>query len=64
MAFSVCVEMLNLRLRPSQMDPVHLRTPYAADVSQEDEAASVAMDEVTGSAIHVMLELSSGCSDR
>jgi predicted tellurium resistance membrane protein TerC len=34
MAFSVGVEMLNLRLRPSQMDPVHLRTPYAADVSQ------------------------------
>lgn len=34
MAFSVFVEMLNLRLRPSQMDPVHLRTPYTADVRQ------------------------------
>src|SRR6266567_4706488 len=32
MAFSVFVEMLNLRLRPSQRDSVHLRTPYTADV--------------------------------
>lgn len=34
MAFSVFVEILNLRLRPSHRDPVHLRTPYAAEVSQ------------------------------
>jgi predicted tellurium resistance membrane protein TerC len=34
MAFSVFVEMLNLRLRPAQMAPVHLRTPYTADVRQ------------------------------
>jgi predicted tellurium resistance membrane protein TerC len=31
MGFSVFVEMLNMRLRSREREPVHLRTPYAAE---------------------------------
>jgi predicted tellurium resistance membrane protein TerC len=31
MAFSVFVEMLNLRMRAKRVAPVHLRTPYAEE---------------------------------
>ena len=31
MGFSVFVEMINLRVRKKQAEPVHLREPYVAD---------------------------------
>jgi predicted tellurium resistance membrane protein TerC len=34
MAFSVMVEMLNLRVKKVTAEPVHLRTPYSAEPGQ------------------------------
>jgi predicted tellurium resistance membrane protein TerC len=48
MAFSVFVELLNLRLRPRRVEPVHLRTGYTEDPLPPPEPASGSAPASTG----------------